>query len=75
MTLQPRHRYAASFHDDLPTVDVRNGQGAATVEPLTVSTCCNPAQICQVGAGGSLLRGLNPRVHSRYTFLVRLPDL
>ena len=42
---------------------------------------CNPALICQVGAGGLCLRGfppLVPRVHRRwflaYTFPSRLPD-
>ena len=35
---------------------------------------CGPAQIRQVRAGGFLLRGVQPLVHSRYTFPSCLPD-
>ena len=51
MPLQLRRRYAADFHDGLPLDDInrarsslRNRRGAH----------CNPAQIRQIGAGGSL---------------------
>ena len=71
MPLQLRRRYAADFHDGLPLDDInrarsslRNRRGAH----------CNQVQIRQIGAGGSLLRGVNPLVHCRYTFLSCSPD-
>ncbi len=73
MPLQLRRRYAAALHDGLPLDDINRARSSLH----TVSrggTRCNPARIRQVRAGGSLLRGVNPLVHCRYTFLSCSPD-
>ena len=61
MPLQPRHRYSAVVHRGLPG---RRHQPAKEfpVRPRPAGTRCNPARICQVGAGGAILRGFRPLV-------------
>jgi len=63
MPLQPRHGYAAVLHRDLPAGDIDRPMSSPTG---LSGVRCNPARICQVGAGGLRLRGfqpLVPRVH------------
>ncbi len=60
--LRPRHGYPAALHRGLPTGDIEPAQEF----PAQAGARRNPAQIRQVGAGGSLLRGvmaLVPHVH------------
>ena len=71
MPLQLRRRYAADLHDGLPLDDIN---GAESSLCNRTGAHCNPAHIRQVRAGGSLLRGVNPLVHCRYTFLSCSPD-
>ena len=61
MPLQPRHRYSAVVHRGLPG---RRHQPAKEfpARPKPAGTRCNPAHICQVGAGGAILRGFRPLV-------------
>lgn len=76
MPQQFRHRYAAGFHDDLPSADITTGRSYfGHISAVVEDTHCNPAHIRQIGAGTTLLRGFMPLVHFRYTFLVCLPDL
>ena len=65
MPLQLRHGYAAVFHRGLPVSDIYRPRSSPT-GPSQSGSRCNPAQICQVRAGGPVLRGflaLVPRVH------------
>ena len=65
MPLQPRHGYAAGFHHGLPADDIDRPRSSP--RRGADARCC-PAQICQVRAGGLLLRGVRSLVS-----LVHLP--
>ena len=65
MPLQHRHGYAAVFHRGLPVGDIYRPRSSPTGQSRSGARC-NPAQICQVRAGGLVLRdflALVPRVH------------
>jgi len=64
MPLQPRCRYAAGIHDSLRAGDINQLQSS----PTTSGARHNPALICQIRAGGFILRGVQPLVHFRYAF-------
>jgi len=70
MPLRFRHGYAAGIHRGLPTGDIDRPKEF----PAYAGAHRNPAQICQVRAGGLLLRGVHTLVHCRYTFPSRSPD-
>ena len=59
MPLQLRHDYAAGLHRGLLTDDINRPRSSRC---RSTDTRCNPAHIRQVGAGGSLLRGVLPLV-------------
>ncbi len=65
MPLQPRHGYAAGFHRGLPASDI--DQPRSSPRQSADARCC-PAQICQIRAGGLLLRSVRTLVS-----LVHLP--
>ncbi len=72
MPLQHRHAYAADIRRGLPTSDINRSKSSH--HHLDDGARCCPAQICQVRAGGSLLRGVHTLVHCRYTVLSRSPN-
>jgi len=59
MPLQHRHGYAAGIHRGLPVGDIT--QPESSLRRSGGARCC-PAQICQVRAGGFVLRGVQPLV-------------
>ena len=65
LPLQPRHGYAAGFRDGLPADDI-DQPGSSPRRGADAR--CRPAQICQIRAGGLLLRGVRTLVS-----LVHLP--
>ena len=59
MPLQPRHGYAAGIHRGLPASDINQPRSSPHQD---AGARCNPAQICQIRAGGFVLRGFQPPV-------------
>jgi hypothetical protein len=59
MPLQPRHDYAADLHRGLPASDIDQPRSSPR---RRMDARCYPAQICQIRAGGLLLRSFQTPV-------------
>jgi hypothetical protein len=59
MPLQHRHDYAADLHHGLPASDIDQPRSSPRQD---VDARCYPAQICQIRAGGLLLRSFQTLV-------------
>ena len=71
MPLRLRHGYAAGIHRGLPIGDINRPRSSPHF--VRVRTATQPISV-RFGAGGSLLRGVQTLIHSRYTFPSRSPD-